>query len=308
MTTYDVHTHIGIDSGFYLKGWWPYASTAQDLIGQMDAHGIDRACSFPLCLASAYDPYAFVNEDKVELLPGRVPYDRENKLLLDECDRLGEGRLDVLAMFDPSREVAAQIANLEPLVPRITGLKVQATIIQAFIPDLLDKGKDLMAFAAQHDLPVLFHTSYMKSDPWSQITDCLAVAEANPTVRFNFAHSLRFCREHMKTAAAMPNVWVDCSAHLAHCGGAAKNMKFIPPAAERPEADYNNPLDALQASYDILGDTYMWGSDNPFMSYCDENIKEIHTYKAEIDVIRAAPQAMQQSMLSDAPCAWLSRT
>ena len=37
---YDVHTHVGLDPGFYLRGWWPYASTATDLVAQMDRHGI----------------------------------------------------------------------------------------------------------------------------------------------------------------------------------------------------------------------------------------------------------------------------
>jgi hypothetical protein len=42
-TLYDVHTHIGLDQGFFLRGWWPYAATAQDLLERMDAHGIARA-------------------------------------------------------------------------------------------------------------------------------------------------------------------------------------------------------------------------------------------------------------------------
>ena len=43
----DVHTHVGIDPGFYQRGWWPYASTAQDLLTHMDAAGIERAVCFP---------------------------------------------------------------------------------------------------------------------------------------------------------------------------------------------------------------------------------------------------------------------
>src|SRR5438309_1268650 len=37
---YDVHTHVGLEPGFYLRGWWPYAATATDLLAQMDANGI----------------------------------------------------------------------------------------------------------------------------------------------------------------------------------------------------------------------------------------------------------------------------
>ena len=44
---YDVHTHIGLDPGFYLRRWWPYAATVPELLAAMDAHGIDRAVCFP---------------------------------------------------------------------------------------------------------------------------------------------------------------------------------------------------------------------------------------------------------------------
>ena len=33
MLLYDVHTHVGADQGFLLRGWWPYASTTTDLLG-----------------------------------------------------------------------------------------------------------------------------------------------------------------------------------------------------------------------------------------------------------------------------------
>src|SRR5690606_23491813 len=41
-TTYDVHTHVGLDTAFYLSGWWPYAATVQELLEHMDASGIAR--------------------------------------------------------------------------------------------------------------------------------------------------------------------------------------------------------------------------------------------------------------------------
>src|SRR5687768_11492043 len=113
MPTYDVHTHIGLDTGFYLRGWWPYASTAADLLLQMDAHGIDRAVCFPFTLPSAFDAEAFAERNEIVLRPGRVPFDRENRLLADEIERVvgggGAGRLLQFAMFDPSREIDAQV-------------------------------------------------------------------------------------------------------------------------------------------------------------------------------------------------------
>jgi len=305
----DVHTHIGLDLGFMLRGWWPYASTAVDLIGHMNAEGVDRAVCFPFGLPSAFDPYAFADRQAVELLPGRVPFDRENALLLQEIDRLQLGdRLSALAMFDPSRQVDEQIENLTPLIGRISGLKVQATIIESPIAALLNVGRPLMDFAKAHDLPVLMHTSVIEVDIWSQVSDCLEVAAANPTVRFNLAHSLRFNERHLRDAADTTNVWVDCSAHLAHCDGAAMEQTYVASRNDRVDADYTRPADVLKAIFDILPQRYMWGSDNPFMSWADDTIASIHSYAEEVDVLQALPAHIQTAMGDQSPRAWLGWT
>src|SRR5687768_6765716 len=80
-TLYDVHTHIGLDTGFYLRRWWPYAATVRELIDHMNAHGIKHAVCFPFTLPSAFDAVAFADRNAVELLPGRFPFERENELL-----------------------------------------------------------------------------------------------------------------------------------------------------------------------------------------------------------------------------------
>src|SRR4051794_11841930 len=131
---YDVHTHIGLDTGFYLRGWWPYAATAADLLRQMDAHGIDRAVALAFVLPTAFDAEAFAERNEVVLRPGRVPFDRENALLATEIERLAaKERLLQFAMFDPSREVEAQVKAIQPLVAAgsIRGLKTQSTVIRS---------------------------------------------------------------------------------------------------------------------------------------------------------------------------------
>src|SRR5262245_50098487 len=131
---YDVHTHVGLDPGFYLRGWWPYAATAQELLEQMGASGIDRAVCFPFTLPSAFDPYAFASSGAIKLLPSRVPFDRENQLLRTELDRLDqEKRLLQFAMFDPGRCVHEQVRLIEPLIGRISGLKAQTTVLESNI-------------------------------------------------------------------------------------------------------------------------------------------------------------------------------
>src|SRR5438552_3242517 len=164
---YDVHTHIGLDTGFYHRGWWPYAATARDLIEQMDRHGIDRAVCFPFTLPSAFDTQAFAERNEVTLLPARFPFDRENALLASEIGRVGSGRLLQFAMFDPAREIERQVEAIKPLIGKIAGLKTQSTVIRSPVAALLEHGRPLMELAAANDLPVLFHTAV--NDPWAQV-------------------------------------------------------------------------------------------------------------------------------------------
>src|SRR5579862_3026749 len=129
---YDVHTHVGLDPAFFLRGWWPYAATVRDLLNHMDAHQIDRAVCFPFTLPSAFDPYAFADRNTVELLSNRFPFDRENHLLSQEIQRIDTGkRLLQFFMFDPSRKCDEQVKSAEKLLPHIHGLKTQSTVLRS---------------------------------------------------------------------------------------------------------------------------------------------------------------------------------
>src|SRR4051812_21634568 len=171
---YDVHTHVGLDTGFFLRGWWPYAATARDLLDRMDENGIGRAVCFPFTLPSAFDPYAFARRGELTLLDGRFPFDVENQLLADEIDRVdSDRRLLQFAMFDPARRVDEQVKSIEKMIGKIAGLKTQTTVLQSPIRNLLDSARELMQLAEQHDLPVLFHTATNTNDKWAQVGDCI---------------------------------------------------------------------------------------------------------------------------------------
>lgn len=306
MITYDVHNHVGLDTGFYLRGWWPYASTAQDMIQHLDTAGIDRAVVFPFGLPSAFCPVTYADRRAVELQSGRVPFDRENPLLAQEIERLDpDGRLLMLAMFDPTRRVAEQVKNLEKIAGKFAGLKVQGTILESPIRGLLAEGRPLMDYAEAHDMPVLIHTSISPKDLWSQTRDCLDVAAAFPKARFNLAHSMRFHEKSLRDAVTLPNVWVDCSAHLAHCDLAVKNMSAVAIPSERVDADYSKPSQVLEVIHQILGSKYIWGSDNPFMSWCDDSLKLIYSYPREVKVLEGISRHVYDDMLRIGPAAWL---
>lgn len=305
---YDVHTHVGVDMGFMLRGWWPYATSSMDLLADMDANGIDRAVVFPFTLPSAFDAEEFAAGHGVKLRPGRFPFDRENHLLADELALLdSEHRLLQFAMFDPMREVAKQVENIHSM-KSIAGLKCQTTILQSPIKHLLGDAKEIVQIARQRNVPMLFHTSINPADTWAQVADCLEVAAAYPDVRFNLAHSLRYSRKGLEQAAKMPNVWVDCSAHLAHCQLARDHHKAVALGKDAVDVDYSKPVEVLKVIHQILGNKYIWGSDNPFMSWCDKGIRSIYTYKQEADVLHALPADVKQAMASDGPEEWLYGT
>ncbi len=250
----------------------------------------DRAVCFPFTLPSAFDPYAF-ERGELKLLDGRFPFDRENDLLANEVARVdSERRLIQFAMFDPSRPGhAEQVKKIQSLIGKIGGLKTQTTILKSPIRDLLSGGRELMLLAEQHDLPVLFHTAINSADTWAQASDCLDVAEAFPKVRFNLAHSLRFHAPLLRRARQLPNVWIDCSAHLNHVTLAQRNSPVVPPIGTRVDADYSDPVKVMLAVHEIVGDRYLWGSDNPFMSWCDDKLRLMFSYKLEADVLHALP-------------------
>nr|MBA3273880.1 hypothetical protein [Chthoniobacterales bacterium] len=56
----------------------------------------------------------------------------------------------------------------------------------------------------------------------------------------------------------------------------------------------------------VLGDAkYLWGSDNPYMSWCADKLNAVFSYRAEAEVLHALPEALRQSMAHHAPQAWL---
>jgi len=305
----DVHTHVGLDTGFHLRGWWPYALTTQQLLADMDRNGIKRAVCFPFTLPSAFDVIRFADSGEVNLLPDRFPFDRENQLLLLEVARVDvRKQLLPFAMFDPAREQERQAEAIESRIGEIHGLKVQSTVIQSPIRALLKEGRCLMELAGKYDLPVLIHTSIAPTDLWAQTSDCLEVAAAYPRVRFNLAHSLRFHQPSLIAATKLANVWVDCSAHLIHCALACRDSPAVAVKSERVDADYATPWKVLETIHQMLPGKYLWGSDAPFMSWVDDQISHRFSYDFEVAALYALPADLRRSMSQIAPGMWLGET
>ncbi len=295
----DCHNHIGADLLFYLQGNYPYC---QDMVTMMElGRGIDYWMVFPMVSHLGLDITA-LRENRIEdsHVPTDIPYALENRRMLEEIHKLfpEEGkRMLPLVMLDPVRKVKEQIRELNRLLdeyPSVVGLKVQATIIQAPILNLLKEGKAFLELAEKRNLPILIHTSYKKDDIWSQSHDICDIAEQTPGVRFCMAHSCRFDRSALDRVAAMPNAWFDCSAHVIHCQAAGRGYAIVPPdgSVERFPSDYRNPSQVLRDLAEAYPDKLMWGSDSPFYSYVDHQVRLTCTYKEELDCLHALPQEL----------------
>lgn len=269
----DAHTHVGTDPVNYRRGDFPYAQSAEDLIIRMDRWEVDAAVCFPFLYSAWYDFDAFL-EGRIQH-SGRTdaiaPYATENENL---CREMYEaypdcaGRLLPFMFFDPAREQAAQVAVLRDIAERwpVFGLKTATSYLQSHITELLAEGSCLLDFAAEHDLPLMIHTTVHPGDPWADVHAILKVVRARPDVRFCLAHTCRFDRAALEEADALPNCFVDFSAFNIHCQLAVQDHPAVATVEKRFPADYRDPAVALQALADAFPETMIWGTDSPY--YC----------------------------------------
>jgi len=293
---FDCHNHLGVDLFFYLNGYHPYAQDLPTLVTEGRHCRVDRWVVFPMVSNLSFDVPAM---RRAKLVTGgceAVPYAFENERMLREIYELYPdlGRYTLpFAILDPTREPTAQIRRLRELHREFPfhGLKIQPTIIQSEIRSLLTVGRGFVDLAAELDLPFLIHSSVAPDDVWSQASDILDVAAANPHVRFCLAHSCRFDRACLDRVAELPNTWFDCSAHRIHCEGVLRGLRYVAPAERRFPADYRDPTAVLAAMAAAYPKKLIWGSDTPFQSYVakdgDSFVSLRSTYAAETDCLHA---------------------
>lgn len=302
----DCHTHIGVDLHFYQEGHFPYALDYRALLDQARSHGVTHFMTFPFVSYVGWEGMTLQSGATTEELT--TPYAFENRRMLEEIFELHSDLSHAslpLVIVDPARRQQEQVAALRKLKERfpIRGIKIQATIIQAPIRELLGAGKCLVDLAAEWNVPMLIHSSYAPDDVWSQSSDILDIAEARPDVRFCLAHSCRFDLPSLKRLGTLPNTWFDCSAHCIHCDAAVDNLKIVPALDRRLPADYTRPEKVMKALYDLLPDRMMWGSDAPFYSYAathdGKTIRLISTYDREIAALSLLSQSEKKAVMHD---------
>lgn len=307
----DGHTHIGVDPMFYLRGHYPYALDWPTLQHHGDLAGIGRFVVFPMVTHLALGiPGMRKGEITTDGALETVPYAFENRRMMNEIHTLfpdSANRALPLWMIDPSREAKAQVKALRELrqdFPQ-TGLKIQATVIQSPILDLLETGACLMDLAEEFNLPVLIHSSINPNDCWSAAGDILKVVEARPHIRFSLAHSCRFDKPSLDRIAELPNAWFDCSAHRIHCQLAVMEGATVATPARRFPSDYTNPAKVLADLASAYPEKLIWGSDAPFDSYVDENVQLLSSYRLEAETLHTLDDAVKTRIARDNTLAFL---
>jgi predicted TIM-barrel fold metal-dependent hydrolase len=307
----DNHVHIGVDPLFYLNGWSPYSLGLAEFLVEMERSGIDRAVVFPFVSYLDLDLQA-MRTGKISFSGAfdGVPYQFENRRLLEEVYRRypdSASRVMPFLMADPGRLAAEQVKEWNQKIQefKIFGIKIQATIIQSPITELLAKASCMLDFAAQNNLPLLIHSSIDPSDNWSQCADILKVAESRPDVRFLLAHSCRYDHTSLRRVAELPNAWFDCSAHVIHCECAVRGLPTVAPQETRFPSDYSSPETVMRDLAEAFPDKLIWGSDAPFYSYADSNIQLMSSYAREITCLDALPGDLRDRVCHRNTLAWL---
>lgn len=309
----DGHTHVGVLYRNYINFAYPYCLSFEDLIFRMDHFGVDHAIVFGI--DSSYYTTKKGDASVVEVNQdfSTFPYEIENQNLLKEIYEIfpdHSDRVMPFLLFDPSRKTEEQAEHLDALCDQypVFGVKTIPTYIQAFATDLHLVGKPIFDLIKRRGLPITFHCSYHKQDPWSDVFEIIKYAERHPDVRICLAHTARFVKEILDRAAKLPNCHVDLSAFPIHCDLAEKNSPSIPPKGERFEADYANPTKALRQYAEAYPDTLIWGTDAPYNYFiqkvyqADGKVNETvlkSPFKREFDILGALSDDLKMKIVHE---------
>ncbi len=275
----DVHSHVGIQIREAAQIAFPYCSSIEDLYYRQKANGVDVSVVFPISPAFFFDITMFMETGR--LVPAdrplsKAPYERENRLLLNEvfvfCSELQDRFLPFISI-DPGRKVREQIEVLRELEREfpIYGVKIVPILCQSKVSELLGEGEVFLEFFAERNWPMLLHASTDPTDEFSSAADTFRVIERHPELRYCLAHCLGFHREFLEQANALPNVWVDTAALKIQVELVRETGRYKTP--EMVDLDYFDHTRVMQELVERFPRTIVWGSDSPYHSYITRRLQ-----------------------------------
>lgn len=272
--TIDAHAHLGVSLKAYGACEYPYAQSAEGLYYKQRSGGVDVNVVFPFTADLHFDPKRLIaGEMRPAARPiSPVPYAGENRLLLreiyDYCPEIDDHFLPFVCI-DPARKIGEQIEELVALERDypIYGIKVNPVGCQSRAIELFDAGAPLLDFAEERDLPLLFHTTFLPGEEYSQASDIFRIIDARPGLRFCLAHCIFFHREFLQRADSAANVWVDTSALkiqvellLLELGKTVQREQII-------DADFDDHTSVMRTLCELFPNTIIWGTDAPAYAY-----------------------------------------
>jgi len=304
----DCHSHVGLSLKAYACREYPYAQTIEGLYYRQRAAEVDVSIVFPASNTLFFDPACF---EKGEMRPAKnplspAPYALENEMMMLELFEFApehQSRFIPFIMADPGRAVDEQVRRLRELERRfpVYGIKISPVACQSKITSLLDAGKPLLDYAAERNIPFLFHATADPLEEYSHAALCFQVIEKNPHLRFCLAHCLGFHEGFLRKANDMPNVWVDTAALKIQVQCARENNRIIAPEKERFEGDYSDHTKILNALMAENPDTILWGTDSPWYTFICRRKQGENSYlqfrlKARYEDEKAALDALPDNL------------
>jgi len=274
-TVIDGHSHIGVEIKMYCRGEYPYAQTAEGIYYKQLSSKVDVNVVFPFSVDLYCEPIKLLDSQRVPAKEplSDVPYKVENLILMrevfDYCPELST-RFITFISVDPARDVSGQLEELKKLEEKypIYGIKVNPVGCQSKASELLGKGKAFLDFAAQRDIPLVFHATTAPNDEYSQASDIFKIVEQRPDLRFCFAHCLLFNQEFLERAKQSPNVWVDTAAFKIQVD--LVNQLIEDNVINRKaliDADFSDYRKVMTTLCQMYSDTIVWGTDSPAYTY-----------------------------------------
>lgn len=262
----DCHTHSGICTSWMENDKYPHSFLTSELILKMYEHNFDCAIVFPF-------PSANYAADRT-IDPLTVPYQAENKQLINEVEQFKNDRVKLLPfpMFSVAHAIDEQIRLLEAFAQKgmIFGLKYYPDMDKLPVSTLFTQGKPFIDFLLKYNLPLTIHTSENAtlSAGYSSPTVIVQEAKKFPKLRVAIAHMGHFNAEAINTVIRehITNVFFDVSPllHICHIRTINSNAKML-------DLPYSQPVLVLEELCRMLPDQLLWGSDAPFNFTCNLN-------------------------------------
>ncbi|MCF7838233.1 MAG: amidohydrolase [Candidatus Marinimicrobia bacterium] len=301
----DAHGHIGIHSGFYAAGGYPYCQSVEGLYYRQRAAGVDVNVVFPFGSHPS----------------GAFPYELDNRRLLKEvyefCPEYAERFLPFLCL-DPGGQVPEQLAAARALIQAqaVYGIKINPVDCRSPIRRLgTGAGRAVLELAVEFDLPLVIHAVPQGVDEYSTAEDILDIAAAEPRVRFCLAHALLFHLDLLDQANRLANVWVDTAAIKIQMELTQQLIRNQTLRGRRlMDLDWHDPRAGIRQLAEAYPDLIIWGTDSPAYTFITRrqqgndqwfDFRLKGSYEAEVDALMAQDTATIRRLANTNPLNWL---